>query len=740
MSKAVKSAKSKSRIISQPPPVLFSMGYLDLIFKLKLTNKDLLKSEEDSKKVEEPENQEEKENTPDDRYYHIEDLNTIEDLQFLKNKKELWDKISLSGGNDTLKQILIGKLISKKRCNIEYFAYNRPVFKDNEEFFQEIFDHVCTKHHLIINENPLEESARYTLKIILQHKGEINTIEIGRSFEEEEKERIRKKRRKKRQQERMEQMNNTEQASEKEEEIKKENEEDDEEESEDEDEEDYEEEQKPDEYEETEAMKEKKIPKFRRHSSILVKLEPKCDKFSMAYINFVDVKRVPGDFRMSNLLELLKFFKAKGTIIFVNFYKPKRPKIEIEEETLETHENDNEIMDEGKTKTVQTEEIEEEKKPKKEKKEEGPPRKMRELNELYELTQIYFFDTKQCKKIYNKHYQAFTTDNPINWKNITKANVFDYFIKGIAPATKDEVTGMKTGLFIDQLNKLTIIYASKKAAYTQEFDSQPHPKINHNNMSLIKEYKDILSDNKNDYYSILLSSIIIHCTVNSPNCQSTEVIYPGFLISLEVVKKRLECEKNHFIPDDNIYKVKLDEKVIEKNLEIFASGGKENGFVLDCTNKQKSKMKDYVSLYDYHLQSFFTSDLIRKELLNKGFINSKGFIMYDPVYRNVMRELNNKKKKKISEEEMKNKVMNSINKINVPSNIKDKEIDAKRLAKQKNLPTDLKLPINKELIYIQQNIKKKIKKKRKANKTSSLGGGSSDESDGNNSGAEESNV
>ena len=108
-------------------------------------------------------------------------------------------------------------------------------------------------------------------------------------------------------------------------------------------------------------------------------------------------------------------------------------------------------------------------------------------------------------------------------------------------------------------------------------------------------------------------------------------------------------------------------------MEIFASGGKENGFVLDCTNKQKSKMKDYVSLYDYHLQSFFTSDLIRKELLNKGFINSKGFIMYDPVYRNVMRELNNKKKKKISEEEMKNKVMNSINKINVPSNIKEKE-------------------------------------------------------------------
>ena len=687
MSKTVKRNKSKGRLIQEPIPVLFAMGYFDIILKLKLSDKDLYKTDSDQKNPESSENPEEqeKEKPIDDKYYHIEDLNTIEDLSFLKDKPELWDKISLSGGNDTLKQLLIGRLISKKKCNIEYFAYNRPLFKDNEEFFSEIFNHVCARHHIMINDSPLEDSARFTLKIILQHKDETNTISIGRSFEEEEKERIKQKRRKKRQQEKMNQMNNPEETEEKEEE-KKNDEEDEDEESEDEDDEDDDEEQKPDEYEETEAMKNKKIPKFRRKNSILVKLEPKCDKFSLAYINFVDVKRVPGDFKMSDLLELLKFFKSKGTTLFVNFYKPKRPKIEIEEETIETHENDNEFMEEGKTKTVPTEEVEEEE-PKKEKKiQEGPPRKMRELNELYELTQIYFFDTRQCKKIFNKHYQAFTTDNKINWKKITKANSFDYFIKGIAPATRDEVIGMKTGLFIDQLNKLIIIYTSKKAAYKQEFDSQPHPKINHNNMSLIKEYKDILSEKKNDYYSILLSSIIIHCAVCAPNCQSTDVIYPGFLISLEVIKKKLECEKNHLIPDDNIYKVKIDEKILEKNLEIFASGGRENGFVLDCINRQKSKMKDYVSLYDYHLKTYFTSEAIRKELKNKGFINSKGFIMYDPVHRNIMIEKNKKKKKKITEEEMKNKVMNSINGINVPSNLKDKEIDAKKLAKQKKCP------------------------------------------------------
>ena len=747
--KAVKTPKSKTKSTSEPTPVLFSMGYIDLIFKIKLTDKDLFKTEEEQKKEENPENEEEKENTPADRYYHIEDLNNIEDLKFLKDKKELWDKIGLSGGNDTLKQILIGNRISKKRCNIEYFAYNRPTFTDNEEFFNEIFDHVCKKHHLYINKEPLEDSARFTLKIILQHKGEFNTISIGKSFEEVEKERIIKKRRKqKREQIRLEQMNNfnniTEQENQEkekeEEEKKKENEEEEESESEDDEEDDDDETQKPDEYEETEAMKEKKIPKFRRKDSILVKLEPKFDKYNMAYINYVDMKRVPGNFKRADLLELLRFFRTKGTTVFVNFYKPKRPKIEIEEEEVDTHEDDNEIMDEGKTKTVPTEEVEEEDEPKKEKKEhEGPPRKMVELNELYDITHIYFFDTKQCKKIFNKHYQAFTTDNKINWKKITRANTFDYFIKGIAPATKDEVTGLKTGLFIDQLNKLSIIYCSKKAAYTQEFDTQPHIKINHYNMPLVKEYKDILSNNKNDYYSILLSSIIMHCNSSAPNCQSTDVIYPGFLVSLEVIKKKLECEKNHYVPDDNIYKVKLDEKIIMKNLELFASGGKEHGFVLDCTNKQKSKMKDYVSLYDYHLKNFFASEMIRKSLKNKGFIDSKGFIMYDPIHRNVMVTKNHKKKKKISEEEMKNKVMSSINGIDVPANIKDKEIDAKKLAKNKNFPTDSKLPINKELISL-NNLRKKNKKKKKNYKGSSIGG-SSEESDGSgsDSGVEEQN-
>ncbi len=183
--------------------------------------------------------------------------------------------------------------------------------------------------------------------------------------------------------------------------------------------------------------------------------------------------------------------------------------------------------------------------------------------------------------------------------------------------------------------------------------------------------------------------------------------------------------------ENSIYKVKLDEKKILKTLEILSSGGKENGFILDCTNKQKSTMKDYVSLYDYHLKTFFSSEMIQKNLKNKGFINSEGFIMYDPMYKNSM---NVKAKKKINEKELNNKILNSINGINVPSNIKDKEIDAEKAAKGKNLPTKSKLPINKDYImYMEKEKKRKRKKKNEI-------GGSSIDSDGGNASGKDSNA
>ena len=129
----------------------------------------------------------------------------------------------MSGGNDTLKQLLVGNKISKKKSKIEYFGFNRPIFNGNSEFFLNIFKYVCFKNHLYINETPLEESARYSLNIILYHKGQSKTISLGRSYEEEEKDRIKNKRRKKAMQEKKEEENkeNNEEKKEKEKKNKK---------------------------------------------------------------------------------------------------------------------------------------------------------------------------------------------------------------------------------------------------------------------------------------------------------------------------------------------------------------------------------------------------------------------------------------------------------------------------------------------------------------------------------------
>ena len=48
-------------------------------------------------------------------------------------------------------------------------------------------------------------------------------------------------------------------------------------------------------------------------------------------------------------------------------------------------------------------------------------------------------------------------------------------------------------------------------------------------------------------------------------------------------------------------------------------------------------MKAYVPLFDNNLHSFFGKNTIKKELKEKGFINTNGFVYFDPLYREEMR-------------------------------------------------------------------------------------------------------
>ena len=291
--------------------------------------------------------------------------------------------------------------------------------------------------------------------------------------------------------------------------------------------------------------------------------------------------------------------------------------------------------------------------------------------------------------------------------------------------TKNEVDGDKIGFFLDDFLKYFVVHAAKKKAKKYEFDCQLYPKINHNNMDLINSYKKIIDKNINHYISLFITFII--SGVTSTGSTSNEVVIGAFLNALEIIKRKLECEKNNIIlSEKELMKFKLSEKSLADRIKELALSSQEDGFILDCTNKEKSELKEYVPLYDYHLVYYFRSDVNKKELQKKGFINEKGYIMYDPVHRKRMRP--DLEKKKLNEEETYKKVEGNIKNIDVGARIKDKEIDSSKINQDKNMATIKKLPKSKYGI-----VKKKEKNKNKKTTLTEIedsGSGSGSDSSG----------
>ena len=710
-SKQTQKGKQTKQQKAKETPGCLSFGKLDLIYKFDFTEKDLEKSEEEVQKDENG-----------SKYYNIEDFNSIKDLQFIQDKKNIIDKIVLKPNNATLDQLLTANKISKKKMLVEYIPYGIPKFEGEEEFFKQIFNNINEKNHLDLNEKALAEDGNYSLKFEFNFKDKTHSFCVGTGGENEEEKKEGENEEEKKEENTEEkkdenppEQNNEQQQEEKPEEKKEENTEEKKEENK---EENKEEEQEPEDYEPNEAMKAEKIPKFSRKDSVLCNLDPKNKKYTLFYLNFDELKNIPGNFENNDLIELIYFLKKKGAKIFINYYKPEEPKEESNEnkENKETKENKENTDSKGKEK--QNDEKEE--------------KEMKCLNNLYYLTDLYFFDFKQAIEEFNKHYHFFTTDK--SDKSINKQKLLDYFINGIASGTKREVDGDKYGFFLEDFLKFYVIHANKKKAKKNEFDCQLFPKINHNNIELIDKYKSTIKKNVNNYVSIFITFFISGVTSNGN--VSDEVIIGSFLNALEIIKRKLECEKNNInLNENDLMKYKISEKNLAERIKELNLQNQEGDFVLDCTNKEKSELKEYVPLYDYHLVYYFRSYVNQKELKKKGFINDKGYIMYDPVHRKRMRP--DLVKEKLNEEETQKKVENNIKNIDVGSRIKDKEIDSSKINHDSNLTTLKKLPKSKYGIVTKKDKKKKKEGKspsKKRNKNEGSGessGESGDEEDDN---------
>ena len=748
--KGKKAKKNQSTSVKgEAIPLILSWGAVDLILDITWTMEELI-----------------------DLELEWDNLNTLEDIRFLKEKKDLWSKFELSTTNPTLLTLLFLNKTSKKKSYIDYIPFGLPKFEGDDEYFSEVIKTVTEKNYLNINENALDENGRFSVIIKMHYEDKSKKIVVGTPKEgeaeegevhEEEEEKVSNKDNDNTQnennaeggdaqeqqkdeakpqdnaqgdtaEEKEEQANNAdneetnqqegeeekkeEQQNEetngenkkeekkkskekreppkeptpgiptKEEKLKKKKEEEKKKKEEEENKKKAEEEgvnaeenkqeenaeQQGEDNDENKQKKNENLPEFTREDTVLAKLNPACKDSNILFINYRDLADMPGSFQMIDLIELLVDYKTHSTnspLIVVSF-----PEITGKDEESMCY-----------------------------------------LNSLFYLTDVYFFDFKEATKTFDAHYKVFTLDEPP--KEIDKRKTYDYFIKGIASGTKPTVEGHKLGLFIDDFLKFTAIEAKGRSASTVANDCRPYPKVNPHNINLIDEYKKVITDNKEFLMAIFLGGYLAGlagpCANDKSGAFGPEAQYVAYVTGLEPITRIVEILKNGLpLPASNdFYLVKISKAKLEEEFKKASLGNMEGGFILDCTNAKKSAMKDYVALYDYHLRGFFSSQIIRKDLKDKGFINTKGFIMYDPVYRSVMGSSCKNLKPPSNKEEMDKKLYSSIKGLDVANNIKVKEVDSKTMVLRSNSPTSKKIPVMKENTYGKLSVKKQQPKKKK---------------------------
>ena len=225
-------------------------------------------------------------------------------------------------------------------------------------------------------------------------------------------------------------------------------------------------------------------------------------------------------------------------------------------------------------------------------------------------------------------------------KLLTEKDIFDYFRFDIACNGGLSILNSKLGIFIDEnFTKVTFIEVPMNSkALMFSYDIKPHPKLYPSTLHKVEKYWAELRGNRDYYKSFFWAGILSIICFMRRKSFGLDTLYPAYLKGHEILKRILHLKtKDIEFPDNpKFYIVKLNNDEVGNFLKKQYNGKKEKKFVLDCINLEKSHLKYYVPLFDDNLHEFFDNDVTKKELEKKGFINSKGFVNYDPCYREGM--------------------------------------------------------------------------------------------------------
>ena len=121
---------NKEKPTDSPKCNMFTIGKLNLTFIIEFNDKDLIERK-DGKKIN----------------HSINNIKTVKDLEFIKDNKELINRIKLESEDDSIKQLIMLNKVSKGNRVIEFFPMQIPKF-NKVQFFKSIFEEVTKKYGL----------------------------------------------------------------------------------------------------------------------------------------------------------------------------------------------------------------------------------------------------------------------------------------------------------------------------------------------------------------------------------------------------------------------------------------------------------------------------------------------------------------------------------------------------------------------------------------------------------------
>ena len=574
----MKSIKKRSKSTPKyTPSTILSIGHYDIDYSITLSEEDALK-------------------------YHIGDvtqLNSVEDISFLIENHYLWEKIQMKTDNNTINLLLYLNKISydTNKSYIEYIAFEKPIYYNDS--VQLMLKTVNDLNFFFVNNYPLNPESKKYFSLTIKYKDKEKVINFDKKENDEKN-------------------NNSDNEVQNEGSTN-----------------DAQKEEKEEKDENVENKNNDNEIKNKENPFNKIKLD--CSKYNYFICSIED----------SLVIDPFEYFIEFVIYIKMNY----GALITIEYGDVSDYFTDKESM------TL--------------------------LNKLYLVTDIFLFDEKDTINNFKQHYEIVTKDNckkkyfcdkdqddkselisqNYNFndddksqisiklylnqnismrkkKEMNEKDLYEYFRRTIACNGTLSILNSKLGIFLDNnFSKVTFIEVPMNIkATTLSYDIKPYPKLTHTTVDLVELYKGTLRIRRGFFKSIFYAGILNKIFYTKRKNFGLDVLYSGYLTGFDIVKRLLHLITNEIPLPENakFYIVKINNDEVNDYVKKEYLNKKESKFVLDCNNREKSRLKHYVPLFDNNLHEFFDNKEVRKDLANKGFIDSKGFVNYDPYYGKAM--------------------------------------------------------------------------------------------------------